>query len=88
MTPLHYILLYSPPSETLRKIIDLAPNAAEIHDNYGELPLHCACNGWNTAENLLVGLSFVLAVTLDVPSAESNDVDMRTLDNTKQQGVE
>jgi hypothetical protein len=54
MTPLHYILLYSPPSETLRKIIDLAPNAAEIHDNYGELPLHCACNGWNTAENILV----------------------------------
>jgi ankyrin repeat protein len=54
MTPLHHIMLYSPPSETLRKIIDLAPNTAKIQDRNGELPLHCACRGRNTTENLLI----------------------------------
>jgi ankyrin repeat protein len=54
MTPLHYILLYSPPSKILRKIIDLAPNATMIQDNYGELLLHAACKGSSTTENLLI----------------------------------
>jgi hypothetical protein len=52
LPPLHYLVMEKPPSDLVKRLLQLAPDAVKVPDIKGGLPLNVAV-GWNASSDII-----------------------------------